>query len=49
MYFLGNCGFGWASSVAGINAYRLAFCCAWVGPNNSDYRAYGFPLRCLQE
>ena len=49
LYYVGNNGFSWASSVAGTYTYRLYFDCSAVHPNDYGYHAYGFPLRCLQE
>ena len=43
------CGYSWSSSIAGANAHNLGFSYSWLTPQNSNYRAYGFPLRCLQE
>ncbi|MDE5944774.1 MAG: hypothetical protein K2G93_04225 [Rikenella sp.] len=49
MYFVGNGGFGWASSFTGISGYAMAFDCDAIYSNNNYNRANGFQLRCLQE
>ncbi len=46
---VGTHGYSWSSSIAGANAHNLGFSYSWLTPQNSNYRAYGFPLRCLQE
>ncbi|MDE5945252.1 MAG: hypothetical protein K2G93_06695 [Rikenella sp.] len=50
LYCVGRYGFCWASSVTtGTNAYHLYFNTGGITPNSNDNRAYGVPLRCLQE
>ncbi len=46
---IGLSGFNWASTVRGPNAHYLGFSYIWIDPQTSNYRAYGFQLRCLQE
>ncbi|MDE5945134.1 MAG: hypothetical protein K2G93_06070 [Rikenella sp.] len=46
---MGRNGYSWSSTVTGSNGYFLDFLYDWISPNNLRYRAYGFPLRCLQE
>ncbi|MDE6499142.1 MAG: hypothetical protein K2K83_00350 [Rikenella sp.] len=49
LYRVGVNGFSWSSTVTGANAHFLNFYYDGVYPNGSDNRAYGLPLRCLQE
>ncbi|MDE5945011.1 MAG: hypothetical protein K2G93_05420 [Rikenella sp.] len=50
MWYVGYNGYSWSSIPSGsIGAYYLLFSCVGVSPNYSNYRAYGFQLRCLQE
>ncbi|WP_300729155.1 hypothetical protein [uncultured Rikenella sp.] len=44
----GNRGYSWSSSVDDANGFRLYFSATWM-TNDANYRAYGFPLRCLSE
>ncbi len=46
---VGASGYSWSSSIAGTNARNLGFGYSWLNPQSSYGRAYGFPLRCLQE
>ena len=46
---VGNNGYSWSSAVSGIGGRFLWFGSQDLGPSNSDYRAYGLPLRCLSE
>jgi hypothetical protein len=46
---VGRIGYSWASSIAGGRAHRLGFLPNWISSQGSDYPAYGFQLRCLQE
>ncbi|MCH5306079.1 MAG: hypothetical protein J1E79_06310 [Rikenella sp.] len=48
MYNVGNNGYSWSSSVSGTNAYNLNFNNAGLNPQNSNNRANGFQVRCLQ-
>ncbi len=48
LYSVGTYGCSWSSSIAGANARSLDFSYGGIGPQGSSYRAYGFPLRCLQ-
>ncbi|MDE6499223.1 MAG: hypothetical protein K2K83_00770 [Rikenella sp.] len=50
MYDVVGGGYSWASSVTtGAYAYYLSFGYGGVSPNDSNGRAYGLQLRCLQE
>ncbi len=46
---VGSAGCIWSSTIMGNSAPCLDFHCGGVYPQNNSYRAYGFPLRCLQE
>jgi hypothetical protein len=48
--YVGINGNYWSSSVYGASsAYSLGFVSGGVSPNGSNYRTYGFPVRCVQE
>ena len=50
LYNVGNYGVYWSVTPYGYNAYGLTFTSnGGVYPSNSDYRAYGHSVRCLQE
>ncbi|MDE5944287.1 MAG: hypothetical protein K2G93_01735 [Rikenella sp.] len=49
MWYVGRDGYSWASTITGSYGYFLDFGYGGIGPNNYNYRAYGFQLRCLQE
>ena len=51
LWYVGSNGYSWSSSFpsGSGNAHFLGFYFDGVGPQNSNYRAYGLPLRCLQE
>jgi hypothetical protein len=51
LWYVGSNGYSWSSSIpsGSGNAHFLGFYFDGVGPQNSNYRAYGLPLRCLQE
>ena len=51
LYEVGFSGFSWSSTIptGSGNARYLLFYYSWLYPQNSSNRAYGFPLRCLQE
>ncbi|MDE6499170.1 MAG: hypothetical protein K2K83_00500 [Rikenella sp.] len=49
MFYVGSHGFSWAASVTDLSTYRFDFTPDGVYPNNSNHRAHGFQLRCLQE
>ena len=49
LYHVGDSGYSWSSTVSGSNVRFLDFFPTWLLPQNSHSRAYGFPLRCLQE
>ncbi|WP_299456647.1 hypothetical protein [uncultured Rikenella sp.] len=44
-----NGGFSYSSSVGGNHGMSLNFSVTYLYPSSSDYRAYGFQLRCLSE
>lgn len=45
---VGECGFYWSSSPNGTkNGYDLGFSSSIQNPSGSDYRADGFPVRCV--
>ncbi len=46
---VGGHGYSWAAAVAGTNARYLYFRTGGLFPQASTDRAYGLPLRCLQE
>ena len=46
---VGSYGYYWSSTVNGVYAYLPAFYATNVVPANSDYRAYGFSVRCLKD
>ncbi len=45
----GNYGGCWASATSGILGMDLNFHAAYLVASHSDYRGYGFQLRCLSE
>ncbi len=49
VYGVGNDGYSWSSTITGSGAHFLHFYYNGVSPQNSDGRAFGFQLRCLQE
>ncbi|MDE5945330.1 MAG: hypothetical protein K2G93_07090 [Rikenella sp.] len=50
LYYVGRTGCSWSSTITESGTYFLDFLYTGVSPNyNSLYRAYGRPLRCLQE
>ena len=49
LYYVGNNGFNWSSTVTGANAHFLNCYYGGIYPNGSDNRATGLQLRCLQE
>jgi len=46
---LGSTGTYWSSSVSGTNALYLNFDASSVSPAYSQYRAYGFSVRCVKD
>ncbi len=46
---VGSHGYSWSSFVSEDIAYRLGLSNGGISPQGIDNRAYGFPLRCLQE
>ena len=54
LYAVGNSGYSWSSAIptaadVGHRAYYLDFYYDGIYPNTTTNRAFGFPLRCLQE
>ena len=49
LYDVGKYGYIWSSFASGGDACRLYFNYGGVSPQSLSNRAYGFPLRCLQE
>ncbi len=51
LYNVGGAGYIWSSTIpAGSgNAHNLDFGPTWLKPQSHNNRAFGFPLRCLQE
>ena len=51
LYAVGADGYSWSSTIPTGSGYAhyLSFSYSWLDPQSSNYRAYGFPLRCLQE
>ncbi len=48
LYYIGNGGHSWMSTITGTSAHYLSFGYSWLGPQGNYYRATGLPLRCLQ-
>jgi uncharacterized protein (TIGR02145 family) len=48
LYHQGAQAYYWSSTVTAINAYYLNFHSSAVYPGNSNYRSYGFALRCVK-
>ncbi|WP_294598906.1 hypothetical protein [uncultured Rikenella sp.] len=46
---VGNDSYSWSSAVSGIHGQFLWFNTQDLDPSNANYRAHGFPLRCLSE
>ena len=46
---VGYSGYGWALTIHSDNAHSLNFNEGGFNPNGYYRRAYGLPLRCLQE
>jgi len=49
LWNIGSNGYMWQSAVRAFNGTNLGFSPSWLFSNGSDYRAYGFQLRCLSE
>ena len=51
LYGVGYAGYLWSSTIPTGSGYAhyLLFNYGGIGPQGNDHRAYGFPLRCLQE
>jgi hypothetical protein len=49
LWYIGYQGFCWSSTVSDSHVHFLDFNPGWLTPQNNYHRAYGFPLRCLQE
>ncbi len=49
LWYVGYGGYSWASMFTGSNVHHLSFYCGGISPQDGNYRAFGFPLRCLQE
>ena len=48
--YVGSYGYCWsATPYSQTNGYTLYFSSSGVLPSNDNYRAYGFPVRCVQE
>ena len=45
---VGNNGYNWSSAVSGINGLNLGFNATWLSTGNTNNRANGFQVRCLQ-
>ncbi len=45
---VGNSGFSWSSSVSGSNGVYLNFNATNLNPSNTNNRAFGLQVRCLQ-
>jgi uncharacterized protein (TIGR02145 family) len=48
LYYQGSGGTYWSATVAGTNAYYLNFSSSDVVPASTNYRGYGFALRCVK-
>jgi hypothetical protein len=44
----GSNGYAWSCAVTGANGCFLDFSSTYVGPTGNSLRAYGFPVRCVQ-
>ena len=51
LWDVGNAGYIWSSTIptGSGNAHHLNLYYGGIYPQYYNYRAYGFPLRCLQE
>ncbi len=51
LWLVGNAGYIWSSAIptGSGNAHHLNLYYGGIYPQYYNYRAYGFPLRCLQE
>jgi uncharacterized protein (TIGR02145 family) len=49
LYGQGSIGYYWSTGVSGTNAYNLNFYSGTVHPATSNYRAFGFALRCIKK
>ncbi len=49
LYYVGSHGFSWSSTASGGSVHYLELNYARIIPQDLGYRAYGFPLRCLQK
>ena len=52
LYYVGAFGYSWSSSsISAASTYgsNLNFTSGNVIPEYSNYRSYGFPVRCVQE
>ncbi|MDE6500213.1 MAG: hypothetical protein K2K83_05870 [Rikenella sp.] len=51
LYAVSSYGYSWSSTIptGNTSAHSLNFSYGRIYPNNSNYRSYGFQLRCLQE
>jgi uncharacterized protein (TIGR02145 family) len=47
--FPGSNGYLWCCTVAGSNSYNLHYNSKSVDPSNNNARAFGYPVRCVQE
>ena len=45
---VGNNGYSWSSSVSSTNGRNLKFNSPWLNPSNTNNRAFGLQVRCLQ-
>ncbi|MFA7152099.1 MAG: FISUMP domain-containing protein, partial [Candidatus Paceibacterota bacterium] len=49
LYSRGGVGYYWSSSPSGTSASILFFNSGGVHPADTDYRAYGFSVRCVKD
>lgn len=49
LWYGGNYGYGWSSTVTGDNAHDFFFYYGWITLSHKDTRGLGLLLRCLQE
>ena len=52
LYHMGTIGYAWRSapsSASSVYGSNLVFNSSGVDPENSNYRAYGFPVRCVPD
>ncbi|WP_299458359.1 hypothetical protein [uncultured Rikenella sp.] len=46
---VGDYGYSWSFPTRDTNGMFLGIGTVWLNPSSSDYRGYGYQLRCLSE